>query len=235
MAEQQKKRRPSHATPRGTLLFAHLTAPDYGTEKYPNPEGSFSVSLILSASDSDRLKSVLAEEIEEAREYTREKFSQLKPAARNKFGKPTFNNICEPEYDKNDEPTGNYRWRFKTAAFVTDKNTGRKREKSVPLFDSMNQKVALKEEPGNGTVAKVSFVAAPYFVDGQGMGGLSLYLNAVQILKLNKAGERSAEDYGFAEEDGGFTADEVRDEAVEAVSEDYPAVASESGSEDADF
>ncbi|MFQ8737569.1 MAG: hypothetical protein ACLSAH_17570 [Bilophila wadsworthia] len=29
------------------------------------------------------------------------------------------------------------------------------------------------------------------------MGGLSLYLNAVQIIRLNTSGERSASDYGF--------------------------------------
>jgi hypothetical protein len=200
----ESKKRISHATPKGSLLFAHLVSPDFGTEKYPNPEGSFSVNLILSAAESDKLKAKLADEIAEAKELTKERFASLKPAVRAKFGKPNFSDLCVEEYDKNDEPTGNYRWRFKTAAFVTDRNTGRKRERSVPVFDSMNQKVTLKEEPGNGSVAKVSFVASPYFVDGQAMGGLSLYLNAVQIIKLNKAGERSAEDYGFAEEEDGF-------------------------------
>ena len=39
------------------------------------------------------------------------------------------------------------------------------------------------------------------------MGGLSLYLNAVQIIKLNASGERSAADYGFGAEEGGFTSD----------------------------
>lgn len=203
----EKKKRPSHSTPKGTLLFAHLVSPDFGTEKYPNPAGSFSVNLVLSAYDSYKLKGILAEEIAEAKEMTKEKFEQLKPAARAKFGKPSFSDVCTPEYDKDDELTGNYRWRFKTGAFVEDKNTGRKRERSVPVFDSMLQKTKLKEEPGNGSVARVSFTASPYFVDGQGMGGLSLYLNAVQLLKLVKAGERNAEDYGFHEEEDGFTSE----------------------------
>lgn len=220
----EKKKRPSHSTPKGTLLFAHLVSPDYGTEKYPNPAGSFSVNLVLSASDSDKLKGILAEEIAEAKEMTKEKFGQLKPAARAKFGKPSFSDVCTPEYDKDDEPTGNYRWRFKTGAFVEDKNTGRKRERSVPVFDSMLQKTKLKEEPGNGSVARVSFTASPYFVDGQGMGGLSLYLNAVQLLKLVKAGERNAEDYGFHEEEDGFTSEpsEELDESLTPSSESTP-------------
>ena len=90
----EKKRRPSHATPKGSVLFSHLTAPDYGTEKYPNPEGSFSVNLILSASDSDKLKAILAEEIQEAKELTKERFASLKPAAKSKFGKPSFTEVC---------------------------------------------------------------------------------------------------------------------------------------------
>jgi hypothetical protein len=100
----------------------------------------------------------------------------------------------------------------------------------------MNQKVTLKEEPGNGSIAKVSFVAAPYFVDGQAMGGLSLYLNAVQIIKLNKAGERSAEDYGFAEEEDGFiggnakTADDDAEDLTPAASS-----GSEANYEEPDF
>ena len=223
----ESKKRISYATPKGSLLFAHIVTPDYGTEKYPNPEGSFSVNLILSAADSDKLKAKLANEIAEAKELTKERFASLKPAVRAKFGKPNFSDICVEEYDKDDNPTGNYRWRFKTGAFVVDKNTGRKRERSVPIFDSMNQKVTLKEEPGNGSVAKVSFVASPYFVDGQAMGGLSLYLNAVQIIKLNKAGERRVEDYGFAEEEDGF----VGSNATAANEEEVLTSATSSGSE----
>lgn len=230
----EKKKRTTYTTPKGTVLFAHLVSPDYGTEKYPNPAGSFSLSLVLSADDSDRLKAKLSSEIEEAREHTREKFSKLKPAARAKFGSPSFNNICEPEYDKNDEPTGNYRWRFKTGAFVEDKNTGRKRERTVPMFDSLNQRVSLAEEPGNGSIAKVAFVASPYFVDGQGMGGLSLYLNAVQLIKLTKAGERSAEDYGFAEEDGGFIGEEAPEAPIPCNNTQEDASASLHASEDTD-
>ena len=51
-------------------------------------------------------------------------------------------------------------------------------------------------------------------MEGQGAGGLSLYLDAVQIIKLNLFGGRSASDYGFDEEDvdGGFSAADVKDE-----------------------
>ena len=77
----------------------------------------------------------------------------------------------------------------------------------------MQQPVKLSDEPGNGSVIRVAFCCAPYFVEGQGMGGLSLYLNAVQIIRLNTSGERSASDYGFGAEEGGFTSEGMDDAA----------------------
>lgn len=37
------------------------------------------------------------------------------------------------------------------------------------------------------------------------MGGLLLYLNAVQIIRLNVSDKRSASNYGFGAGEGGFT------------------------------
>ena len=89
-------------------------------------------------------------------------------------------------------------------------------QRKVPLFDSMQQPVKLSDEPGNGSVIRVAFCCAPYFVEGQGMGGLSLYLNAVQIIRLNTSGERSASDYGFGAEEGGFTSEGTDDDVASA-------------------
>ena len=65
-------------------------------------------------------------------------------------------------------------------------------------------------------------------MDATGRGGRSLYLDAVQIIKLNRMGERSASDYGFAAEEDGFSADSLADEDVVEES----STASVSGSED---
>lgn len=227
----QKKSRPSHATPKGAALFAHITEPDYGSEKFPIPAGQYSVTLSLSAADSDKLKASLAAELKEAHAYMEEQFAGMKRISREKHGSPSFTPVCTPEYDQSDEPTGNFRWRFKTAAFVENRNTGRKQARTVPIFDSMNQRIRLKEEPGNGSIIRVNFVAAPYFVEGQAMGGLSLYLNAVQVIELRKSGERSAADYGFSEEEGGFSGhDEGEEEDMDNI---RPVTPSED--DDADF
>lgn len=214
MANQndKKKKRPSRLTPKGELLFAHIVEPDYGTRDYPDEEGSFTLTLRLDGGDSEALLAKLHDDIEEAREQTKEGFAGLSVATRKKLGKPEFVLPGTTEYDREtEEPTGCTLFRFKTKAFYTNR-AGEKRARHVPVFDSMARPVTLAEEPGNGSLARVSFTAVPYFVEGQGKGGLTLYLNAVQILKLNAAGARSAADYGFAAdeaEEGGFLAEDV--------------------------
>lgn len=220
MAKNDKPKRNRYTSPKGEALFASVVNVDYGTEQYPNPKGGYKLTLALESAAADKLRGMLAEEIDMARNIAEDKFQELKPATRKKLGSMTFNELGVEEYDKDDQPTGRILFRFKTSAFY-EKRDGTKMQRKVPLFDSMMQPVLLKEEPGNGSLVRVAFTCAPYFVEGQGAGGLSLYLDAVQIIKLNLFGGRSASDYGFGEEDvdGGFNAADVKDDEA-AHSED---------------
>lgn len=219
MAKNDKPKRTRYTSPKGEALFASVVNVDYGTEQYPNPKGGYKLTLALESAAADKLRGMLVEEIDTARNMAEDKFQELKPATRKKLGSMTFNELGVEEYDKDDQPTGRILFRFKTSAFY-EKRDGTKMQRKVPLFDSMMQPVLLKEEPGNGSLVRVAFTCAPYFVEGQGAGGLSLYLDAVQIIKLNLFGGRSASDYGFGEEDvdGGFNAADVKDdEAAQAT------------------
>lgn len=219
MAKNDKPKRNRYTSPKGEALFASVVNVDYGTEQYPNPKGGYKLTLALESAAADKLRGMLVEEIDMARNIAEDKFRELKPATRKKLGNMTFNELGVEEYDKDDQPTGRILFRFKTSAFY-EKRDGTKMQRKVPLFDSMMQPVLLKEEPGNGSLVRVAFTCAPYFVEGQGAGGLSLYLDAVQIIKLNLFDGRSASDYGFGEEDvdGGFNAADVKDdEAAQAT------------------
>ena len=219
MAKNDKPKRTRYTSPKGEALFASVVNVDYGTEQYPNPKGGYKLTLALESAAADKLRGMLVEEIDMARNIAEDKFRELKPATRKKLGSMAFNELGVEEYDKDDQPTGRILFRFKTSAFY-EKRDGTKMQRKVPLFDSMMQPVLLKEEPGNGSLVRVAFTCAPYFVEGQGAGGLSLYLDAVQIIKLNLFGGRSASDYGFGEEDvdGGFNAADVKDdEAAQAT------------------
>lgn len=228
--KSEKPRRQRYTSLKGESLFAHVVDVDYGTEQYPDPKGSYNITLALDADDAAALDILLADEVEDARAYADKKFEELKPAAKKKFGSASFNEPGPEEYDREGNPTGRRLFRFKTAAFY-EKRDGTRQQRRVPLFDAMQQPVSLKEEPGNGSLIRVAFTAAPYFVDGQGMGGLSLYLDAVQIIKLNKYGGRNAADYGFGAEDGGFCGDDDATDAGNGVS---PAAAPTSPVDDDD-
>lgn len=214
-SRDEKKKRPTHTTPRASSLFVHIVKPDYGTKQYPDEEGSFNITLRLTEAEADQLKAALADEIAEARAEMDEKFNELPIATRKKLGQPAWNEPGAVEYDREtEEPTGFVLFRFKTKASYTDRQ-GETRERKIPVFDSMQQPVKLKDEPGFGSIVRVNFTAAPYFVSSSGNGGLTFYLNAVQILKLKEGGARSAADYGFDMEDDAdaFTAIPVVDEA----------------------
>lgn len=213
---KEKVKRARHTTPKGESLFSHIVDVDYGTKEYPDKEGSYNITIRLNASDAEKLKASIAAEIDEAVENMQSSFAELKPASRKQIGQPTFIEPGTEEYDRDtEEPTGNYLFRFKTKATYTDKQ-GRVKERRVPVFDAFQNPVKLKDEPGFGSVIRVAFTAVPYFVDATGRGGLSLYLDALQIIKLNKMGERSASDYGFAAEEDGFCADSLAEDEAEA-------------------
>lgn len=216
----EKKKRTRYTSPKGSALFARVIDVDYGTEKYPDPKGSFNITLALDESEAQHLESMLEDEVAEARIYADNAFAELKPQSQKKLGEVKFNELGPDEYDRDGNLTGRRLFRFKTGAFY--ERNGKKLQRRVPLFDAMQQPVSLKEEPGNGSIVRVSFTCNPYFVEGQGMGGLSLYLDALQIIKLNKTGERSASDYGFDSEEGGFCAtDDMEDDTTSGVDETF--------------
>lgn len=239
MANDKIKRK-RYTSPKGEALFAHVIHVDYGTEQYPNKDGAFNIMLALDEDSAEKLRTTLAGEAEEARTFATEKFAALKPAARAKLGDVTFNELGVEEYDKDENLTGRILFRFKTTAFYENRQ-GIKVQRKVPLFDSMQQPAKLNDEPGNGSLVRVAFTCAPYFVDGQGMGGLTLYLDAVQIIKLTKYGERSADDYGFGAEEGGFCGgegmhdDADADNASTTGDSSAPSPSSDVGADDVPF
>src|SRR5699024_3019131 len=97
---------------------------------------------------------------------------------------------------------------------------GRRWNRKPQFFDAKGKPMLKVPDIWGGTVGKVSFsfVTDGYFIPGTGACGISLQLEAVQIIDLVSAGQRSADDYGFGEEEGyehddeAFKADASEDE-----------------------
>ena len=208
MANEEKKKKMSYTTGRLNVLFAHIVTPDYGTKEYPDPDGSFTITAKMDQTEYDVFRQMIQAEIKEGIANMEQKFAELPVATRKKLDKPVWIEPGSAEYDRHtEEATGNVLVRFKTKAAYKDR-LGTLHERKVPVFDSMQQIVKLQDEPGYGSIVRVNFTPVPYFIAGSGNGGITFYLNAIQILKLNASGAKSAADYGFeaSDDESGFMA-----------------------------
>jgi hypothetical protein len=221
----KKNKKPSFTTPVGEALYPRLNEPDTKFKDH----GEYSVKLILKEEDAQKLIEKLRPLHEEAIKEAEKEFKKLKPAQKKKLKQVSVNDFYEAEYDEEENETGRFIFNFKTAASGISKKTGKKWERKVPVFDSKRKAVNLsKVQIWSGTTMRIAFDVGPYFVNATGMAGITLYLNAVQIIELVNGGQRSAASYGFEEEEDGFDVAEAdpasdfedEDEGYEADDDD---------------
>lgn len=81
------------------------------------------------------------------------------------------------------------------------------------VFDAKRKKLSPVPAIFGGSELKVAVEAAGYYAPNDNVVGITLYIDAVQVIKLVKGGDRSAESYGFGEEEG--FADDTADEGGE--------------------
>lgn len=198
-------------TPRGVFRYPALSKPDFGTKDYPKPDGEYKAGLILSEDEAQPLIKALQAAYNEAIEQAEAEFAKLPVATRKKLKEVTKNDLYTIEYDKEtEEPTGNLIFNFKMKA-SGKKRDGSEWSRKPAIFDAKGKPLAKVPEIWGGTMGKISFEAVPYFVSGTGAAGLSLRLNAAQIIELRSGGQRDASDYGFGEEEGFEASDAVED------------------------
>jgi hypothetical protein len=208
-------------TPRGVFVFPALTKPDYGNEAFPQPDGVYKVNLRLSEEDAEPLIKKLTPAWEQAQEDGQAAFDALPKPARVKLKNGfQMNDMFEKEFDKEtEEETGFVIFKFKMKASGTSKKDGKKWTRRPGLFDAKG--VAMKNAPDiyGGSEGIVAYEVAPYFIAGQGQAGISLRLQAVQVLDLVSAGMKSASAYGFGAHDGYESEDEMPSGDTESGSE----------------
>lgn len=228
MATDTKKKLPSFTTPRGVFVFPKLSEPDYGTKDYPKPDGEYSLKFRMSQADADAfvnrkdkdgnsIQSLYEEALREAEAA----FAELKVETRKKLKEVKPNELFTVLYDKEtEEPTGEVEFKFKMKAsgeFKKGPKAGTKWHRKPDIFDARGVKIGKGVNIWGGTEGKVSFSVRGYFVPGTAAAGLTLMLSAVQVISLVSAGQRSADSYGFGEEEGyGYDPDEYQEEEAGA-------------------
>ena len=224
-----KPKRIMLVSPRGRFNWPRLNAPDYGSKEYPNPDGSYRVDLILDAKAPETKKFIaaLTPHYDTALEEAKQKFAGLSKATRTKLKAVTENPLFTEVFDKEtEEPTGEIMFRFKMAASGERKKgpkAGTRWERKPTIFDSKGNRMVKVPDIWSGSEGRISFEVRPYFIPGTAAAGLSFGLEAVKLLALVSGGERSAEGYGFGDDDGDgyeYSAEEQADDAMSSDESD---------------
>lgn len=218
----QKPKKTIRTTPRGVLIYPKLKTPD---TKF-KAEGEYVTRLRLptSAEYTQKLIKLIDKTADEAlaqaiKDDPRDAAKKKKTPWKLNEAKP-----YQDETDKEGNETGNTLFKFASKAsgvYKKGPKAGQKWTRSIAMFDSKGKPVK-GVDPWGGTEACVSYEVRPYAATANVGAGVVLGLEAVQILKLVKGGERAADDYGFVpqEDDGGFSADDVVDETGAATAAD---------------
>lgn len=182
-------------TPIGLTGWTRVNEPD---TKY-KPEGEYKVELRLDPTDEEvqELLTMLDETLDKVVEdYHKEGV---------KYKRFNRSDVYTEEFDDDTgDPTGYITLKFKKKASHTTK-TGVRYDFPLPLYDS--EGTLTKEEVWGGSKVRVSFYATKYAMDsGGGNIGLSLKLDAVQIVELNRERSEEASKFGFGKVEGGYVA-----------------------------
>jgi len=195
-------------TPAGEAVWPKLVVPE---TKF-NPDGDYMLKLRLpDGPEAD----ALIERIDSVRKTAFDNAVEeaVGPVAKKKV------KMAEPSYTReldNDtgEETGNWLFTFKMKASGVSRKTGKPWKRYPVIFDSQGTPINKQFKDNNdiysGSVVKVAFELRPFYVASFG-AGCSQVLEAVQVLKLISGNARSADDFGFTSEDGGFTAQDTQD------------------------
>lgn len=191
-------------TPAGIVRYAWLQNPDTRF----NPEGVYKVDLLIPSRSCIDLRHQLDDLVVGA-------FSSAKAAAKNPrhakqitVSRPYFSDC-----DKVGEDAEQMEIRFRMIAKIKTSVGDYIRRPFV--FDAYCNAVEKCPEVGRGSRLKINFTPLPYFNPATREAGVSLRLNAVQILELVARNGESATEFGFTSGEGSFVANKHDARAVE--------------------
>lgn len=177
-----KEKRERFNTPVGEARWAHLQKPKaaYVDEKGKSKgEPKYMIDVVFTPAEEPEWK-----------EWARKLVAEVKalPTQKDKTSNtaiPKQSNL-KPEVDAEDQPTGRWYVTFKTS------------DKFKPaVFDRVGQLLPDGTLVGNGSRVRVNYTPQSYEAFG---GGVTLYLNAVQVVELVEYKAQRASAYGFEEQ-----------------------------------
>jgi hypothetical protein len=218
MAEANNKREQLKLIlPRGVAIYPKLIKPD---TKYVK-EGKYEVKQKFEA---DAISPVLDKLVELRDRYAEQMRAEFIAKKKPQLAKTLkLRDVGTPDYDAEGDETGLVILKAGSKASGT-RADGSRWERKIPLFDAKGKKTAPAAIYG-GSELKVAVIAEAYHKADGNEVGVTLRIDAVQILKLVAAGGKDADSFGFGEEEG-YEADEDESGgqfADESASSDAPA------------
>jgi len=202
-----------NVTPRGVFRYPRLNSPDTRFRE----TGEYHVQLVLAKDDAEDLITLVTEAHDDwYKRYVLEK-KQLKANPRKKAPYP-FTVEVDPETGLE---TGNVIFKFKMSASGVSKRTGQVWTRRPVVFDSKGVPINLdKVMIKGGSEGRIAFSFYEYESTPQQGAGVSLKIEAVQILELVTGdGNRSAQDFGFQVEEG-YTEYQAKDDLLDPIDSD---------------
>jgi hypothetical protein len=228
------KKRISVSTPKGIAKYPWLNNPC----KTFDPNGIYKTGLLLQANSPEAIglmkqidewiEESYQEAVNKANEASQKALADGKGAdAAKKKAEAVAIQKADPPYasdlDKDSgEETGYIEFKFKLDAQVVSKKTGKTIQLFPKLFDSIGNPLSTNVSIFGGSVIKVNFTPRNYYVSATKKAGVSLQLNAVQVIELVSGGSGStANDFGFGKE-AGYIYEQPIEEGGSVTSDSIP-------------
>lgn len=210
--------------PKAPAIFPKLNSPDtkfdadgvYETKLRFDPEDATDGVIGRNNVDFKEIVARLTKLRDEFAEQKRDELAAGDGKQKKKAKELTCREIGEAECDDDTgDETGMVILKAKMKASGISKKDGKKWERKPKLFDARGKELPKNSPPiYGGSVLKVAVQAVPYYAANDNEVGITLRLEAVQVIDLVSGGGRSASAYGFGAEDG-YSAEDVGDDAGE--------------------
>ena len=197
MADKSDRKQLKFILPKGIAIYPKLVKPDTKFDK----DGKFEVKQKFEADVIEPVIEKLVElrdafAAEKAAEFAASKDGKVKARAKN----IKVRDVGTPNYDADGNETGLIE--LKAASKASGKREdGSTWERKIPLFDAKGKKTNPKAVYG-GSELKVAVIAEAYYKADGNEVGVTLRIDAVQIIKLVAAGGKDADSFGFGAEEG---------------------------------
>jgi len=199
-----------NTSPKGRAVYPHLHAPDTKFDAGGVYQTKNNVPAAEAQAEIEKIDAAIAAQVKVAQKENPKK--EIKPAT--------------TPYKVEEDGSITFNYKMKAVGKRKDGTMFKRRPR---LFDAQGNPAPAGLRVGGGSLIRVSYEMYPFWTALIG-AGVSLRLEAVQVIELKEFGGGNAESFGFAQEEGDFSADSA---SAEMAAEDADLDASDSDDGDA--